>query len=87
MWNSNSWIYSEVDGAPPLATNKAVAPIRANLMLYDDPKVLAEDVPERRLQRQDSLEDQLDDLSRVAAKLGMWDAEDWIREQRDRVIQ
>jgi len=33
---------------------------------------------EQRPQRQDSLADQLTDLHRVAARLGMYDAADWL---------
>jgi hypothetical protein len=34
--------------------------------------------PTQRPQRQDSLNDQLRDLHRLAARLGMYDAADWL---------
>ena len=37
---------------------------------------------EQQPQRQDSLDDQLDDLSWVAARLGMYDASDWLWQAR-----
>ena len=33
-------------------------------------------------QRQDSLDDQIDDLCMVAVRLGMFDADDWLKEIR-----
>jgi hypothetical protein len=35
-------------------------------------------------QRQDALDDQLDDLERVAVRLGLYDAHDWLRARRTR---
>ena len=38
----------------------------------------AYDWPEQHPQRQDSVTDQLTDLHRIAARLGMYDAADWL---------
>jgi hypothetical protein len=43
--------------------------------------------PEQRPQRQDSLTDQLIDLHRVAARLGMYDAADWLWPHIAAVVQ
>jgi hypothetical protein len=40
--------------------------------------------PEQLPQRQDSLTNQLTDLHRIAARLGMYDAADWIWKKLDR---
>ena len=47
----------------------------------NDPQLAAmiDEIPALR-QRQDSLDEQLQDLSRVAIKLGMYDADDWLRQ-------